>query len=455
MQTIHCSTLEELDLAIKSAGPDALFRGQVDHFPRTDGTPSLTTSFARQGCIPDLMIKWHHYARQALSRHVKGWSGDQDIPTDQAILQHYGWRSFFLDATGDPRVASWFASKKFKPKKICELVEDCFEDPVFLICDTATFEKSDGIGNLYVISKKKLRSSGIGAVHLSEIATANGFPRYLRQDAYMVGPLEPVGLSPDCVTYHLTAPSNVFDAYSGSMSTSFLFPDPKIDPIYAELLAMPWEKIGLQPEGIEYFQRSLVLPEYGRYVRKHMPASAAMYRRFWMLDLPHDPAETTSLIHILSGSALYHGSSKIPGKLPRITSLLSKFDGVFVELDGLIYYGMETIYGKGVMALKRGDNLVEVCEFGIEHPGLQIHNGGLFRGIYYHIGAQGTWTRAHDPRDCDCGLEHDENLRLLGRVEEGLEEGFIALDASGAYVQEGVKRPSDSVAVQQFLRGLN
>ncbi|QTK47156.1 FRG domain-containing protein [Xanthomonas euvesicatoria] len=454
MRTIHCSTLEELDLAIKAAGPDALFRGQVDHFPRKDGTPSLTTSFARQGCIPDLMIKWHHYARQALSRHVKGWSGAKDMSTDQAILQHYGWRSFYLDATGNPSVACWFASNKFTLKKHIELVEDCFEDPVYLVSDGAIFEKSEGIGNLYIISRKNLRSAGIGAVHLSEIATANGSPRYLRQDAYMVGPIEPEGLASDCLAYHLTAPSSVLSAYAGELSTKDLFPDPNIDPIYAELLAMPWEKIEIQTEGIEAFRRALALPEYDLYVRKHMPASAAMYRHFWLLDLPHDPDDKTSLLHVLCGSAIYHGSSEKPIKLTKITELISKFDGILIELDGLIYFGMQTTYGKGVLAIKREPNLVAVCEIGIEHPGLQIHDCGLFRGIHYHIDAQGSWSRAHHPDDCDCGLEHDESFRLLGRINDAIEEGFITIDSTGAYIQQGIKRASDAVAVREYLRRL-
>lgn len=63
MQKVHCQTFDELSIAIEAAGPDALYRGQTDNYMRSDGSPSLTTSFARHGCVPDLMLRWYHYAR--------------------------------------------------------------------------------------------------------------------------------------------------------------------------------------------------------------------------------------------------------------------------------------------------------------------------------------------------------------------------------------------------------
>lgn len=449
MHTLHCETLDALDAAIVAAGPDALFRGQVDHFPRDDGSPSLTTSFARHGCVPDLMIKWYHYARRVLKRHVQGWDGATDMATDQAILQHYGWISFYLDATGNARVGAWFASHQFIANNHCELVEDCFEDPVFLVSKAATFEPVTGIGNLYVLSRKKLRSAGLGAVHLSEIATAQGTPRYVRQDAYMVGPVAHAGLSIDFITHHITAPAHVLAAYAQGLSTSFLFPEPSDDPVFGELLAMPWEKIGRSDGPIDFFRRALDLPEYAPHIVKHMPPTTAMYRPFWLVDTPRDPNDPAVVVHVLCGSALFHGSSELSFSLPNISKLLMSHDGLMVEPDGLVYHGMGVLYGKGIIVMRKENGLVQVSEFGVEHPGLQIHGVGKFPGMHYRVDAVGLWHRATQPDDCDCGSDsHDDHIRLLGRVDAGLKEGFIVLDSPRVYLQQGMARASDAAALR-------
>lgn len=132
MEKRHCETLEELRMAIEAYGPGVLYRGQAQHYPDSNSIPSLSTTFQRQGCVPDLMIKWTYYAKRALQHLVRGWKKTGDTATNQAILQHYGFRSFFLDASGDPRVAAWFASNRFESKIAVNLVEDCFEDPVWL-----------------------------------------------------------------------------------------------------------------------------------------------------------------------------------------------------------------------------------------------------------------------------------------------------------------------------------
>jgi hypothetical protein len=74
----------------------------------------------------------------------------------QAILQRYGWRSFYLDASSSPEVSSWFAAHTFSSTRKLELCEDCFEDPVFLKKLAANYAYQDGQGILYVLSKQAL-----------------------------------------------------------------------------------------------------------------------------------------------------------------------------------------------------------------------------------------------------------------------------------------------------------
>lgn len=393
------------------------------------------------------MIKWLHYASQILSKYVQGRTETLDLATDQAVLQHYGWRSFFLDATGDARVAAWFASNKWSSSKVVNLVEDCFESPVSLVSEMASFESANGMGHLYVISRKMLRRARIDAVHLSEIATNVGSPRYIRQDAYMVGPIDPEGLAVDCVTYHITAPSSLLAAYAQGLSSQKLFPDPNDDPILNELLSMPWEMIGEHIGGIDFFRRSLPLPEYRSHVAKHMPSSSAMYRPFWLKDMPQDPDDPASISHVLCSGGLYYGNSAPNFTLPHLTELLSASDGILIEPQGLVYHGMGPLYGKGVIVMKKDGDLVHISGIGVEHPGLQIQRIGKFPGLHFRVDEAGTWHRTKHPEDCDCGEDHDDHIRLLGRVDAGLSDGRFVRHDKLIYVEKGIDPCSDASTI--------
>jgi hypothetical protein len=448
METRHCNNLGEFKAVIDQYGRGVLYRGQTSHYAGSGDAPSLSTSFQRQGCIPDLMIKWSYYAKKALQHLVRGWKNSNDIATNQAILQHYGFRSFFLDASGDPRVAAWFASNSFESKVAVDLVEDCFEDPVLLRTLNAWFVPANRMGHIYLICQKALRHSGIQAVHLSEIATHEGTPRYVRQDAYMVGPLMQGGLSGDCILCHVTAPADVLRDFAGEYSTSWLFPGPSDDPVYRELLAMPWEKMRHIPDGgLEAFRRALELPEYSYNLRKHMPPESAMYRPFWTKDLPspsgYQTATGTQIYQILCGSSLYYGVSAPRVALLYIEKLLLECSEISIELDGLVCHGMGTRYGKGVGIVKITKDIVCVFEYGVEHPGLRILGVGRFYGMHYRINRNGEWERVPHEDDCPCGSEHAENLEVLARIDRSLEDGDLECFETGLYVQKGVTPTSD------------
>ncbi|HCC6342179.1 FRG domain-containing protein [Citrobacter amalonaticus] len=451
MENCYCETLEELKLKIKQYGPGVLYRGQNQHYLSSDGSTSMLTSFQRHGCIPNLMITWTYYAKRALHHLVHGWNDTGDSATNQAILQHYGFRSFFLDASGDPRVAAWFACNKFDSKYVVNLVEDCFEDPVWLRTLNAWFVPSEDTGHLYLISQKLLRQSNIQAVHLSEIATDSGTPRYVQQDAYMVGPLIRKGLDSKCILCHISAPAEILRKFADGFNTGYLFPDPSEDPVYRELLSMPWVKMRYLPnEGLEAFQRSLELPEYSCHLQKRMPPRIAMYRPFWSRDLPSRPGYETvvasEIVQILCGSSLYHGSSDPCFNLPEINRLLEKYNEISIELDVLVYHGMGTQYGKGVGIVKMPEDIICVFEYGIEHPGLRIMNIGRFPGMHYRINSNGCWERVVHEEDCKCGSEHIDNVCLLGRVDISLRDGLLSNVGSDLYIQKGIELTSDPLA---------
>lgn len=125
MQTVQVTSLAELSTAIGRVGPDALFRGQTSHCG-ADNETGLKTSFDRQGCVPPLMIKWAHYAEFMLRQLAETRSVLDRLEFVQAVLQHYGWRSFYLDLSASATVSAFFAGWRWVSRNAVEMVEDCF-----------------------------------------------------------------------------------------------------------------------------------------------------------------------------------------------------------------------------------------------------------------------------------------------------------------------------------------
>jgi len=126
--------------------------------------------------------------------------------------------------------------------------------------------------------------------------------------------------------------------------------------------------------------------------------------------------------------------------------LLAACEEISIEYDGLVYYGMDCIYGKGVGVVKMGGDVFCVFEYGVEHPGLRIMDVKRFYGVHYRVAEGGIWERFAHEDDCNCGSEHIESFSLLGRVDQALKEGWINCVEPGLYVQKGVDPTSDKRA---------
>lgn len=140
---------------------------------------------------------------------------------------------------------------------------------------------------------------------------------------------------------------------------------------------------------------------------------------------------------------MYHGVGAPREIFPHINKLLQEFDEISIELDGLVYHGMGTRYGKGVGIVKMPDGIVSVFEYGVDHPGLRIIGIGRFNGMHYRIDENGRWGRVLHKDDCVCGSDHAENFELLGRVDLSIEDGEFEHVEPGLYVQKGVASTSD------------
>lgn len=276
MKQVRVETLAELESAIADFGDDGVFRGQNSHFGEPN-SPSVVTSFDRQGCIPPEMLKWSRYANNVLGVFLNDHSGS--LGHTQALLQHYGWRSFFVDCSSDPTVGAWFASHKYTEKFAIEMSEDYEERPVWLRKRMAKYAFEEGEGHLYIIDKKA--ASQVGLIDLAALRIDGARCRTEAQQAWLIGPLRNTSLPADCFRAHVIADRALFRDFAatkGRTTTETLFPPPSEDPILHALLGLPWREIkGIRDDkfNIPAFRRALELPEHAEsFVKIAWPQTA-------------------------------------------------------------------------------------------------------------------------------------------------------------------------------------
>ncbi|WP_313660090.1 FRG domain-containing protein [Pseudomonas coleopterorum] len=282
----EAQTVDELNELIMSFGSEVLFRGQTSHYGEP-GRPSIITSFDRTTCIPSEMLKWCRYSQSVLDTFIAEHRAD--FRFQQALLQHYGWRSFFIDCTSDPAVSAWFASHKYSERQILEVSEDCEERAVWLRKRMAGYTPSTGEGHIYVLSKQA--ANEIGLVDLATLSVAGFRPRTVAQSAWLLGP-QHGPISQDCYLAQITVPVKVLQTYAenrGLVGTNTLFPSADEDPILKALLGLPWEELNAAAslENLPAFKRCLELPEYHPSFVKNAPPRPPFIAvpEFWRLKI--------------------------------------------------------------------------------------------------------------------------------------------------------------------------
>lgn len=426
MKQIRAGNLAELESLIAEHGKNALFRGQNTHYGEPD-LPSVKTSFDRHKCIPSEMLKWSRYAKNVLDASLKE-RGDS-FEFTQALLQHYGWRSFYIDCSSDPAVGAWFASHKYSDNHAIEMSEDCEERPVLLHKRMAQYTFEEGDGHFYILDD--VTAKRVGAVDLATLKINGGRCRFEEQSAWLIGPLQKTPLPKNCFRAHIVADRAVFRDYaakSGLAETSSLFPPPTEDPVLSTLLGLPWREIkGVRDEGfsIPAFRRALELPEYSEsFVKIAWPKTAffcgeKVAEKFASIDGDPFGGIVISVPDVVLFGVV---NEKVPMRFPEVEALVRENGTVTFEIDELIQHanmGHTTFYQKGIGVVPRGPDLFEVCELMVEHPGLDMTGVGFNKGWYYRRNSDGLWIRESHCDECDCGSSevHGSHIAALQIAE--------------------------------------
>jgi hypothetical protein len=439
MREMAVSSVAELRAALDALGSSALYRGQTQHYG-APGIPRAVSSFDRKGCVPQEMVKWLRYSESILEQ----WFGEAALSPEfsQALLQHYGWRSFYIDVTSSAAVAAWFAAHEYRDHDTAQLCEDCDERPVILHQKMARYSVCEGTGHLYVIDPHiAVRSTG--CVDLSNLRIDNFRPRFQAQSALLLGPLLNVPLAPDCYRSHIIGSRATFRMYAeefGLDRTTELFPDRGEDPVLASLLDLPWKEIGTLPNhenGIPMFRRTIEIPEFSKRPHKILPPRIALFRYAKVADLESvDGTPENSIVITVPSISLFGSADPAPNLFPKIMALLKQHDCITFEIDDIIQHSPHegtSLYSKGISVRNRDGGLVEVGELMIEHPGMSLTRAGHVVGWYYEILADGLWKRVRHVNECPCGSDrpHLRHLSALHIVEILLSESNLGHQNTG------------------------
>lgn len=438
MDRRRVQTIEELEELLQSFVTGVVFRGQTRHFVTSDGTPNIPTSFARHGCVPALMLKWAHYAGTSIQALAGPDSSEPTLELKQAILQHYGWRSFYVDVTTSASVAAWFASHRFTLQRQVHLCEDCFEDPVFVGIEQASYEPSqEKVGHIYVISNESASITGSRLIDLGAEVSSDESLRFHAQSACLLGPYTH-GLPASAIVAHLSVPTELLAAYAhkeGLIQTTRLFPPRHKDPLLRILLATPWVQMPVDVVGTPVFRRGLSLPEYDEAFIKHRPASDAFFKEEWIDENRGDQTFLTGALFVRMGEYDFYGDADYADmQLPKTTELLKMHRLVVIELDGLVRFGEladKSVYVKGV-ALQMSSDGIEVSALSVEHPGLVLEGVGVERGWFYRHDEEARWVRKKDARECPCNAHHRhrQHLVVIHKLEAMLTKSKPSIDRS-------------------------
>ena len=447
MQTLRITNSQELEDFVRGSEESWLFRGQTRHYTDDRGEVSIPTSFQRHGCIPPVMFAWTHYSR-ALIRAFSGMNYHEiDLGTSQAILQHYGWRSFFVDLTKSFSVAGWFAANRYSESKGIEMCENFEEEPVWLVVRNASYEEVAEPGNVYVIDRTRLESHELSMHDLTEFEIQEGTLRFDSQKACLVEGKNGK-LPPDAVIYHLVIEHNVLVEYcsqSGLSNVEDVFPKREHDFVLQALLDIPWELIRTEEQfPIPAYRRGLELPEYDHKFVKHLGPYPTLFSGFWVADNRGEKASPfVDLPFFRLPKFAYFANTNDDFEINHVTALVNRYEKFVVELDGLINVpevAVASEFEKGIYVERLSDGNVAVSGLVVHHPGHVVSGVGVNAGWVYKLGQRG-WLKQDHPEQCPCNndLRHILQFAILRHLNEALKHEKMSQRSALDFVHNEVE----------------
>lgn len=437
MKKTVVTTLEELQNTLdKYTEEGYLFRGQIKGYYDNKGVPTLSTSMSRNGCIPSITQKWSSFANDIL--HYVGYdinSAKNTISTG-ALLQHYGWRSFYLDVSNSAAISCWFAAETYSDKDILCHVKVHSTDRVILHVKQATYQFEEfEESKLYIIDREKCIQLGYEVHDLTLLPKE--FTRPHIQKGLLIGPISFIGnkeLNPEVIVEEITANTKVFRDYAMKEtklnSALDLFPSAEEDLFYDSLSFIPCERV---IDDHYAYKRELLIPDYKSVtVPEKYEKLVAYYTPFWILDnqddffrgtnLQDSSIEELSFFGIKVGREIFYNcyeNEKLP--IPNIEKILECNNRIFIEFDHIINppnYFDSTSYLKGIF-IEKEEEYISIASVLIDHPSNKVTGVGISKSYSYKV-RDGYLERVIRESDCPCGneFEHSRLFTVVNRIDE-------------------------------------
>ncbi|MGE5540382.1 MAG: hypothetical protein ACM30I_17330 [Gemmatimonas sp.] len=368
------------------------------------------------------MLKWIFYATELLRRGGVDVERPEAAHVAQGFLQHYGWRSFFVDLTASPAVAAWFASHSFRASIGLQLCENADEEPVLLRVQKADYLEHVGIGNIYVLEKEQVRVCGHELVSLTDNVKTDCTARFGVQHAWLAGLFDrQTRIHPSAIAAHIRAPVSALKTYAeaaGFRATEDLFPSPEHDALLDNLLDLPRIKMEIPGAPIPTYSRSLEIPEYQHSFRRRLSPATTLYSKMLLSELGIMPEGD---IWMRVPEEVFYASVSTDIAFPKLAELIRTNDVINIESDSLICLPPvrgSVRYEKGVSIRRTGD-VVEVCGITVDYEGGVLSGAGVSMGYNYDLVGDRLIRRVA-PSDCPCGdaSRHELHLRTLATIED-------------------------------------
>ena len=209
-----------------------VFRGQTSDRPLI---PSMlrgnySKSPRLPGCIPQLTVNWNLTAK----RIVSSYGIRSNFFKTEAIMQHYGYRSTFIDVSQSPEIALWFALNKFSKENTPLFIGNDLRSAVFQRSYYTPTKK----GFFYVIkcpnsadhkyiNLTKIMPESAKRVHRQKASAIFCFPKAVSADSLIMQKYEVID-------------NGWFRDSNYNPNAAELFPPPSVDLFYRQLCIIPY-----------------------------------------------------------------------------------------------------------------------------------------------------------------------------------------------------------------------
>lgn len=440
-----------LNELLKYNEPKYIFRGQTSNYSTNEYDHSFLTSFERIRCNPAYQFKWSYYSRiflETIQKHnlIPEMNSNMKQKYVQALLQHYGWRSNFIDLSYNPYVSLFFAGYSYKDKSVFHMTEDCYEKGVLEHKKEATYiESKHEFGYLYIIDREKVMEINPTSLVDLAIGLIDEKLRPVRQRGLLLENCEGSLNDIMCVSMVsvLEIPSNMIHSVCGAegITTNLLFPNNGEDAIYQFLLSLPRKVFENNEEDFfDIYLKPIQIPEYNIQYEKFQVPSIAYYKPFWIKEIlgklegarieEFKSRVLSSIDYRCNDDISFHVEMPedfVP-EYSEMLKVLEKQPRVLIEYNNLFSYGIEenSEYQKGFFVELLGD-MIAIEEIGVEYSGTEFNGIVGYLPRYYKVNDDNHLISHRIEGDCPCNDEarHSHLLFVAKILLEGIAVGHF------------------------------